>query len=281
MRAAAIVGPGISSRYLEKFKATSDVAWVSGVPNQSSDADAIVIFGGDGTIHRQLSRLVALQLPVLIVPCGSGNDFARALNLRHVHDALDAWQQFSRTQANTRKIDLGLIRESDKNICHYFCCAGGVGLDGEIARRANALPRWLRANGGYALSLLPALANFAAISMNINSSNLSATCLAYVAVFANAPYYGGGMKIAPRARLDDGKLDLCIIGDMAKLKLLTLFPTIYFGKHLKIPRVEYTQTPSLTLTTEIPYPVYADGEYVCETPIEVGIAAKALPVIVP
>jgi diacylglycerol kinase (ATP) len=280
MRAAAILGPGISSQYLEKFKANGNVKWASGVPNQSSDTDAIVIFGGDGTIHRHLARLVALQLPVLIVPCGSGNDFARALNLRNVHNALDAWNNFVRRQANTQRIDLGLICEGDKSAFHYFCCAGGVGLDGEIARRANALPRWLRAHGGYALSLIPALVNFLPMSINIDSPSLRSTRPITVAVFANAPYYGGGMKIAPHARLDDGKLDLCIIGELTKLKLLTLFPTVYFGNHLSVSQVEYAQIPNLTLATETPHAVYADGEYVCETPIEVSIAAKALPVIV-
>ena len=279
MRAAAIVGPGISSRYLEKFKASNNVDWISGLLGQSSNADAIVIFGGDGTIHRHLAQLVELQLPVLIVPCGSGNDFARALDLRSIHDAHDAWQKFIRAQSNVQKIDLGVICD-DSNARYYFCCAGGVGLDGEIAHRANALPRWLRAHGGYALSLIPALVNFVPMSINIDSTSLPATRPIIVAVFANTPYYGGGMKIAPHARLDDGKLDLCVIADMAKLKLLTMFPTIYSGKHLKISQVEYTQTPGFRLATYVPHAVYADGEYVCDTPIEVSIAPKVLPVIV-
>src|SRR5579872_7790 len=281
MRVAAIIGLGTSPKYLTAFQRDSSSDWRLGLPRSAADADAIVIFGGDGTIHRHLARLVALQLPVLVVPCGSGNDFARGFKLRSVHDAHKAWQRFVRTQSNVQQIDLGVIREGNETACHYFCCAGGVGLDGEIARRANALPRWLRANGGYALSLIPALANFSAISMNIHSANVSATRLATVAVFANTPYYGGGMKIAPQARLDDGKLDLCLIGKLSQLKLLTLFPTIYFGKHLSISQVEYTQTPNLTLATETAQAVYADGEYVCDTPIEVSVAPQALPVIVP
>ncbi len=281
MRAAAILGPGVSPRQLAPFQKNSGISWHLGLPATSSDADAILIFGGDGTIHRHLPRLLGLQLPVLIVPCGSGNDFARALNLRSVHDAHDAWEKFIQTQSNEKRIDLGVIR-NDKNICHYFCCAGGVGLDGEIARRANALPRWLRAHGGYALSLIPALTNFSPIPMHIISSNSPAsTRTVTVAVFANAPYYGGGMKIAPHARLDDAKLDLCIVGNLPKLKLLSVFPTIYFGRHLSIREVEYSRTPGISLQTEIPYPVYADGEYVCDTPIEVSVAPQALPVIVP
>ena len=124
----------------------------------------ILIFGGDGTIHRHLSQLVNLQLPVLVVPHGSGNDFARALNLRSVRDSVKAWRKFLSDANNVRTIDLGVISPlvtDPLNLGaapppqhHYFCCVGGVGLDAEVARRASNLPRWLRRHGGYALSLL-------------------------------------------------------------------------------------------------------------------------------
>ena len=102
-----------------------------------------------------------------------------------------------------------------------------------------------------------------------------------VTAFANAPAYGGGMKIAPRAQLDDGILDICVIGDMNRSKLFCLFPTLYFGRHLSIQQVEYFQTDYLRLETEEPLDVYADGEYVCRTPIEVRVAHGALRVIRP
>jgi len=100
-----------------------------------------------------------------------------------------------------------------------------------------------------------------------------------LAAFANAPVYGGGMKIAPRARLDDGLLDICLITDINKFKLFCLFPTVYFGKHVGMKEVEYLQTRRLRIETEKPLQVYADGEYVCKTPIEVSVAGKALRVI--
>jgi diacylglycerol kinase (ATP) len=101
-----------------------------------------------------------------------------------------------------------------------------------------------------------------------------------VTAFANASSYGGGMKIAPLAKLDDGLLDVCIINHMNKLKLFCLFPTVYLGRHLTVPQVEYFQTERLKLETEAPQDVYADGEYVCRTPIEVSVARGALRVIV-
>jgi diacylglycerol kinase (ATP) len=159
-------------------------------------------------------------------------------------------------------------------------------LDAEIARRANQLPRRLRAHGGYVLSFLPALLRFVPIAMKISVPGAQDHAFVarsgkptIVAAFANAPAYGGGMKIAPRAQLDDGLLDVCVISDMNKFKLFCLFPTVYFGRHLSIPQVEYFQTERLRLETEKPVDVYADGEYVCRTPIEVSVARGALRVI--
>ena len=94
MRASVIFGLGASPTELKPFQASSTTEWLQGLPASSSDADAILIFGGDGTIHRHLPALVRLQLPVLIVPAGSGNDFARALHLRSVRDSWRVWTPF-------------------------------------------------------------------------------------------------------------------------------------------------------------------------------------------
>ena len=102
-----------------------------------------------------------------------------------------------------------------------------------------------------------------------------------LAAFANASAYGGGMKIAPHAQLDDGKLDVCIVRAMSRAKLFCLFPTVYFGKHLGFREVEYSQTETARLETESPIDVYADGEYVCQTPVEFNVARNALKVVVP
>ena len=244
-------------------------------------------------MHRYLPQLVALRIPVLVVPCGSGNDFARALNMRTLRDSLAAWHTFS-FGGNVRTIDLGVITPliagqaaGEAQAPHYFCCVGGVGLDAEIARRANRLPRWLRARGGYILRLPSALLQFTPVAMKISlpgAENPDAFAARsakpmMVAAFANTPTYGGGMKIAPRAQLDDGRLDVCVIGPMNKFKLLCLSPTVFFGRHLSIPEVEYFQTERLRVETEEPRDVYADGEYVCRTPIEVSVARGALRVI--
>ena len=285
MRAAAILGLGSSQKDLRPFQKNFPAEWTLGLPTSSSDADVVLIFGGDGTIHRHLAALVALKLPVLVVPCGSGNDFARALNMRSAKDSLAAWKKFAADAGNVKTIDLGVITPPGAgSVSTYFCCAGGTGLDAEIARRANRIPRWLRRHGGYLLTMLPALARFEPVMTKISVAikdqwELRIAKPTFVAVFANTPMYGGGMKIAPRALLDDGQLDVCIVSDLGKFKLFCLFPTVYFGRHLQVPEVEYFQSPQLRIETETPLDVYADGEYVCQTPIDVSVATRSLRVV--
>ena len=304
MRAAAIVGPGKLSKYLDKFQRAGKAKWNEGPPASSNDADVAVIFGGDGTVHRHLAQLVTLGLPVLVVPCGSGNDFARALKLRRVRDSLAAWRQYAAGGKNVRAIDLGLIREtvpaetmmggtrvqvsksdaSDKSVrSTHFCCVAGAGLDSEINRRANDLPKWIRSHGGYALCAPREFLRFVPFPMKVSlgDENVASAKPTILAAFANAPTYGGGMKIAPDAQLDDGKLDVCVVRAMDTLKLFCLFPTVYFGKHLSFCEVEYAQAETARLETELPLDVYADGEYVCQTPVEFSVARNALKVIVP
>jgi diacylglycerol kinase (ATP) len=282
MRAAAILGPGNLGNCVARFQRQVGVQWTSLI----EQAEAVLIFGGDGTIHRNISTLVELEVPILVVPCGSGNDFARALKLRSVPDSLAAWRKFVNGKTNVRAIDLGVIHETGGEPPrreHYFCCVAGVGLDAEIARRANDLPKWIRAHGGYALSAPREFLRFAPFPMKISSNGNTTNAFqpTILAAVANAPTYGGGMKIAPHARLDDGKLDLCVVRAMDVFRLFCLFPTVYFGRHLGFEEVEYQQTPSAKIETEHPFDVYADGEFVCQTPVEFRVARNALKVIVP
>jgi diacylglycerol kinase family enzyme len=157
------------------------------------------------------------------------------------------------------------------------------------------LPRWLRGHGGYVLSLAPTIFSFAALPMKIltraevevNDAGAGEGAEwttrsdrpTLLAAFANTSTYGGGMKIAPRAQMDDGLLDVCIVGGVDPFKLFCMFPTIFSGRHLKVKEVEYFQAGRVRVETERPSDVYADGEFVCRTPVEVGVERAALKVV--
>jgi diacylglycerol kinase (ATP) len=261
------------------------------LPAQSA-WDAVLVFGGDGSVHRQLATVVASGAPVLCVPTGSGNDFARALGLMCVADALRAWQKFRSGAGTLRSVDLGEISCTAENQNSQlttqnslYCCVAGAGLDSEVNRRANRLPSWLRGHGGYVWSIPGALLAFEAPEVRIelfDSDSVSRICEAATLVaFANAPSYGHGMRIAPRARLDDGKLDVCFVRRTSKLRLLRLFPRVFSGGHLALPEVEYAQCSGLKIESERPLDVFADGEFIGRTPAEVRIRPRAWRVIVP
>jgi diacylglycerol kinase (ATP) len=302
MRAAAILGLGCSAKNLKPFQTDEAIEWRMGIP-AADQTDVVLLFGGDGTIHRHLSQLVKLGLPVLIVPTGSGNDSARALGLHRVRDSLAAWRRFCAHRDNVRNIDLGVItplhaagespapQESARNLVlgtrNLFCSVAGVGLDGEVARRANELPRWLRGHGGYAVTLVPTIFRFAPFAMKILTPDEGGGWATrsdqptILAAFANTSSYGGGMRIAPHAQMDDGQLDVCAIGGIDPIKLLSMFPTVYFGRHLRLREVEYFQAATLRVETETALDVYADGEYICRTPVEVSVDSGALRLVVP
>ena len=297
MRAAAILGLGCSPKDLKPFQVDCDVDWRVGMP-PPGEADVILLFGGDGTIHRHLGQLVTLDVPLLVVPAGSGNDFATSLGLRRMRNSLSAWRSYCSARKNIRAIDLGTItplgegasREAAGAV-RYYSCVAGVGIDAAVAERANRMPRWLRGHGGYVLSLAPAIFTFAPFPMKIqvpidaDDPNSSWTTRSdkptLIAAFANTSLYGGGMKIAPHAEIDDGLLDVCVVGGVDPLKLFCMFPTVYAGRHLAIKEVAYFQASRLRVETEHPMDVYADGEFVCRTPIEVAVQSAALRVIVP
>ncbi len=271
MRAAAILGLGCSPKDLRPFQSERGVEWMIGMPASGAMADVVLVLGGDGTVHRHLGQLVRLGLPVLVVPAGSGNDFARSLGLRRVRDSLEAWRKFCGCDGvvraeNVRAIDLGVIVPLESaggapapHTPRYFCCVAGVGLDGEVSQRANRLPRWLRGHGGYVLSLAPTIFSFAALPMKVSTAEDDGTGWTtrsdqptLLAAFANTPMYGGGMKIAPRAKMDDGLLDVCIVGAVDPFKLFCMFPTVYAGRHLNIREVEYFQESRVRVETEHP-----------------------------
>src|SRR5215471_15441576 len=124
MRAAAILRPGNVSRAIVHFERLTGVEWTSLL----EQADLAVLFGGDGTIHRHLPELVELEIPLLVVPCGSGNDFARALGIRSVRDSAEAFRRFERDPRSVRAVDLGVICDESAAAPvreRYFSCVAG------------------------------------------------------------------------------------------------------------------------------------------------------------
>ncbi len=290
MRAVAILGPNATIEDIRRFHTANAQPEPVSPGNPLAGADAALVFGGDGTVHGHLAEFIVHQVPMLPVPLGSGNDFHRALGFGTVPEALAAWRSFCKGAERSRRLDLGMISRLEgeaPKFVSYFCCVAGVGLDSEANRRANAMPRWLRAHGGYIAAVMGAVATFKPQRITVEYTGRDAeptqvlSEAAMFVAFGNAQSYGGGMRITPTARLEDGLLDVCFVRQVGKARLLRLFPTVFSGKHVGIKEVEYFQADRVRVETETPLDVYADGEFICQTPVEVTVAPRAIRVILP
>lgn len=275
MRAAAIFGPAASAKDLAPFHAAgvefSDVI---------AGADAALVFGGDGTIHRFLPELLKNNVPLLAIPTGSGNDFHREVGTGTRDLATAAWLDFLKGKP-PRAIDLGAITNAEGERILY-CCVAGIGLDSDANLRANAMPNWLKRHGGYTVAGVTSIFTYRPKRVRATTAEQQVIDeLATIVAVGMAPAYGDGAYITPRARFDDGKLDLCFVRRIPKLRLFRVFPSVFKGEHLALPEVEYVQTTSVRLDTTVPMRIHADGEHAGHTPAEFRVLPKALKVIVP
>lgn len=229
----------------------------------------LVVVGGDGTIHRVLEPLSGTATALGIVPAGTGNDLAAELGFpMRPEDALDRCIRSER-----RRIDLGEVQGRP------FAGTGGIGFDGEVARRVRdgAIRRLGKA--AYALAALAALRTYRPPRISVRHDAGSLDERALFAVAANSSRFGGGMRIAPGARLDDGRLDLVVVRKVTTWELLRALPRVYAGKHVDDPHVVTARTSRATFEADVPVTVWGDGEPIVdvrEGPIEFRVRPGAL-----
>ena len=338
MRAVALLGPHAKQHHLLPFELAGVNLFTGNELDPTDQPEAVLIFGGDGTVHRHLGGLAHKQIPTLVVPTGSANDFAQSIGIPDVATAKAAWQRFTASGDNTRLIDLGTIRtpddkdnaagdaapwqgesletmhfvpdgprrdlpqmgarimqsqlrhmtEAEQEVARttYFSCIAGTGLDAAVNRRTLKQSHWLRGHGGYVVALLQTLGSFRAphIIVSMDDGRAWKTVIdepGYLIAAGNGPQYGHGMRLTHRARMDDGLLDLCFVREMPKARLLRLFRVVYSGAHIGMKEVEYLRAARLRIAADPEMEVFADGEYICTTPVELGVQRAALKVIVP
>jgi diacylglycerol kinase (ATP) len=233
--------------------------------------DAIVSVGGDGTHHYVLNGIVKSEIPLGLIPCGNGNDFAKGLGIptqaRAAAEVLCG--------GNIRRVDLGRAGNT------VYGCIAGAGFDSVVTRYANERVRRLRGSWAYAWSILRCLETYRPEPLEIVSDVQEFSGEVTFAVVGNNVSYGGGIHLAPRAKLDDGLLDVCVVPYMGKVEFLRWVPRAYRGEHLRHPRIIYFQAPKVSLSTTSRLELFGDGEFMQELPATIEIVPRVLPVIVP
>jgi len=210
----------------------------------------IVAMGGDGTVNEVANGLVGADAVLCVIPGGNGNDFVRTAGIpSDPFRALDVLQK-----GRPRTIDLGLVADD-----RYVVNGLGVGIDAQVARDVLEMQR-LRGVPAYLTAAVKEVFRFRAFPVRLVAADwtLELDCLSLGV--ANGPYCGGGFKLAPKAVVDDGMIDVSAIGDFPKLERLVRLPQARAGKHLSLSRVHYRQVRDVTVSSEAKLVAHIDGE---------------------
>lgn len=242
----------------------------------------IAAVGGDGTLHEVVNGTAHYpNVTVGFIPGGSGNDFSRGFHIpRKSADALRLLIEKNKKQ--TTKIDIGKIQHNELQET-YFMNNMGVGFDAVVAKESNEsdMKRLLnRISLGrlvYVYILIKKLLTFRCvpIELSIDGKDYRYESAWFVTV-SNQPYYGGGMKIAPDALPDDGLLDVTVVHELSRWKLLVVFISVFWGKHTVFKEVEQFTGKYISIRSNDEVLTHADGEVIGHTPLKVQACPKAL-----
>lgn len=204
----------------------------------------IIACGGDGTISEVANGIISSgkDVELGILPSGTGGDFRRSLDIPS--RARDAAQLIR--EGKTRSIDVGrvtFVSRSGNQSSRHFLGVASFGMSAEVIDRVKhgSTPKWLSSQVSFALSMLQTAirSSAARVIVQLDDEHERHLTVANLCV-ANARYFGGGMKIAPHAKLNDGKFDVVSIGDLGALKILTNATRLYTGSHLSMESVGHT-----------------------------------------
>jgi diacylglycerol kinase (ATP) len=268
----------------------------------ATGVDAVLIAGGDGTIHHAVQVLANSAIPLGIIPCGRGNDLVRALgipldaevaaeviarqnikaiDLGQVTTASDEGQRTNFSSPVPRPSPLSVPSPVPRPSPRFFCGIVTCGFDSEVAdfaHRHRQIPGgWV----GYFGAALLLLARYRFKTVRVRGDGWSFDGETLLVATANCPAYGGGMWIAPTAQLDDGLLHVCIVRATSKWRILRLLPTVFSGEHVREPEVSLHPAKRVHLDSDEAIPLFADGEPVGTTPATVTVVPNALRVFVP
>ena len=243
-------------------------------------ADALMATGGDGVISNALQVLGGNDIPLGIIPAGTGNDHAREFGIPTTDPeaaadiVVDGW---------TETIDLGRIEytgEGRTKRHKWFGTVAATGFDSLVTDRANRM-RWPHGRSRYYLAMFAELSQLRLLPyrMVLDGTREIDTDLT-LAAFGNTRSYGGGMVICPNADHTDGLLEITMVREASRTKLVRLFPTVIKGAHVELDVVSTARAASIHV--ECPgINVYADGDFACLLPAEITAVPVALQVLRP
>ncbi|MEU1200211.1 diacylglycerol kinase [Streptomyces sp. NPDC005813] len=238
-----------------------------------SGTDALIAVGGDGMVSLALQAVAGTRTPLGLIAVGTGNDFARALDLP-VQDPAAAGRRIAESlkASRLRDIDLGRVNGT------WFGTVLASGFDSRVNDRGNRM-RLPAGRFKYDLAILAELAAFKPFPFRITLDDGEAREIeATLVAVGNGSSYGGGMRICADADLEDGLFDVTIVGDCSRTTLLKVFPKVYKGTHLDHPVVSVHRAEKVELLAE-GITGYADGEPLGPLPLTAECIPAAVRVV--
>ena len=238
--------------------------------------ETVVALSGDGMIGALADVLRRVPDSLLgVLPGGRGNDLARVLEIPE--DPIAACAVIA--HGTPRAVDLGEVEGQ------AFVGIASAGFDSDANRIANEAPSRL-GNLVYAYGALRALASWRPARFEIELDGGSSPARkfsfsGYTIAAANSGVYGGGMRLAPDARLDDGLLDIVAIEQVSKPRFLANLPKVFKGAHVRLPTVQVLQAAEVTISADRPFTLYADGDPIAQLPTRIRALPGAVRVLVP
>ena len=231
----------------------------------------IGVMGGDGTISEVVQALVGSGVELAVLPMGTGNDVARSLGLPR--NDLQAALEIA-VEGRARPVDVG--RERDR----HFISVLGIVFPALVAAAANRM-RFPRGSAAFFVAVYKALHRLRAVPLEIDldEGTLRMECVAVMV--QNTPYTGGGLHLAPDARVDDGLLDVVVVEKISKLDLMVNFPKAYKGRHFEHPSFSVHRSRAVTVRSPEPLEKMFDGDLCGWTPIEADVVPGGLQVVLP
>lgn len=234
-------------------------------------ADTVVVVGGDGALHGVMDLVVKAGATVGLLPAGTGNDTARALGIP-VDDPVAALEVV--LAGHTRRIDLARTGAGA-----WVTTVVASGFDSKVNERANAMT-WPRGHLRYHLAIAAELRAFSPLRFRLELDGRTIEREAMLVAVGNGPSFGGGLRIAEGAVLDDGLLDVCIINPVSKATLVRVFPRLRTGSHVTLPQFERHLVRRVMLESA-GIVAYGDGERLGPLPLTIDVVPGAVSVLTP
>ncbi len=265
-------------RFAQAIQGDTQFLWTQGpgharelAAHAAHDSDVVCVFGGDGTVSEVVNGLMPQPIPMVVVPSGSGNDFASLVACPRSPDELAA------------VVREGLGVRFDVIDCGDRYCANSIGIGFEALVTYHSLSiRRLRGIPLYLLATMKALAQYESNRFIVEIDGVRKADGEFLLVsVGNGVRAGGGFYLNPAALPDDGRIDVCIAERMSRARLLTILPSSLKGKHVGKRGVTMLAGARVRIAADTPFPIHIDGEYLGRRaqPLELDLIPRRLPVL--